>query len=157
VVTGIVEWYDDERGFGFIAPDDGSGDVFCHFSTIQDACYRSLTEGQRVEFDRFDVPEGLVAANVRRILDQAGVPLTVPAGDAVQVRAIAHRRPNLRAMAERLRAHGEVHEVTYLVRLRAPPHEMTLYDDGRAIVKGTADEVVAKRLVSQWLGVRIPD
>ena len=158
MVTGTVKWFDDERGFGYLAQDGGGEDVFCHFSVIlKDGCYRTLAEGQGVEFEVFDLPEGLVAGNVRRVFDPGGSLVTVLCGDAVQVRAMPYRRPNLTAMAERLRSFGEVRSSEYLVRLRAPPHELTLFDDGRAIVKGTNDESVARSLVTKWLGVRIPD
>jgi CspA family cold shock protein len=156
MATGTVRWFDDSRGFGLIAQDEGGEDVFCHFSVIlADGCSKALAEGQKVEFDRYDLPEGLVAGNVRRIFDESGALVTVLCADAVQVRAVAYRRPNLRVFADRLRPFGEVHQSEYLVRLRAPPHELTLFDDGRAIVKGTDDEAVALSLVSKWLGVHL--
>jgi CspA family cold shock protein len=50
-VTGTVKWFSEQKGYGFIAPDDGGKDVFVHFSAIQsDSSYRNLEEGQRVEF-----------------------------------------------------------------------------------------------------------
>jgi hypothetical protein len=58
-------------------------------------------------------------------------------------------------MADRLRPYGDVKLSDYLVRLRAPPHELTVFD-GRAIVKGTGEEAEARRLVSEWLDVRLP-
>lgn len=158
MVTGTVRWFDDERGFGYLAQDDGGEDVFCHFSVIlKDGCFKNLAEGQKVEFEVFEMPEGLIAANVRRVFDLSGSLVTVLCGDAVQVRAMPYRRPNLATMSERLRAFGEVTLSEFLVRLRAPPHELTLFDDGRAIVKGTNDESVARSLVTKWLGVRIPE
>jgi cold shock protein len=51
VAQGTVKWFNSDKGFGFIAPDDGSADVFVHFSTIKSNGYRSLDENQRVEFD----------------------------------------------------------------------------------------------------------
>lgn len=51
MATGIVKWFNAEKGFGFIAADDGSGDLFAHYSAIQTGGYRSLEENQRVEFD----------------------------------------------------------------------------------------------------------
>jgi len=156
MVTGTVRWFDLERGFGFLAMDPGGEDVFCHWSVVQmDGCTKDLAEGQKVEFDLCDLPEGLVAANVRRVFDENRTLVTVLCGDAVQVRAFPYRRPNLKTMAERLRPFGEVRQTDFLVRLRAPPHELTLFDDGRAIVKGTGEEAVALGLVSQWLGVRV--
>jgi len=158
MVTGTVRWFDEERGFGFLARDEGGEDVFCHFSVIQaDGCHRKLAEGQKVEFEIFDLPEGLVAGNVRRVFDSSGSLVTVLCGDAVQVRVSPYRRPNLTRMAERLRPFGEVRVSEFLVRLLSPPYEMTLFDDGRAIPKGTNQESVARDLVMKWFGVRIPD
>jgi len=158
MVTGTVKWFDDERGFGYLARDEGGEDVFCHYSVIlKDGCFRSLAEGQKVEFEVFSAPEGLVAGNVRRVFDANGALVTVLCGDAVQIQAMPYRRPNLANMADRLRAFGAVHVSEYLLRLRAPPYELTLFDDGRAIVKGTNDESTARALVAKWLGVRIPE
>jgi len=158
MVTGTVKWFDDERGFGYLEPDDAGEPVFCHYSVIsKDGCYKSLAEGQKVEFEVFETPDGLVAGNVRRLFDPCGSLVTVLCGDAVQVRAMPYRRPNLAAMAERLQPFGVVRSTEYLVRLRAPPHELTLFDDGRAIVKGTNDASIARSLVTKWLGVRIPE
>ena len=50
MAQGIVKWFNSEKGFGFIAPDDGSGDVFVHYSEIQGHGFRSLDENQRVEY-----------------------------------------------------------------------------------------------------------
>lgn len=68
--NGTVKWFNSEKGFGFIANDDGSGDVFVHFSAIQAAegSYRSLEEGQRVSYDTEPDPKDsrkLRAVNVR--------------------------------------------------------------------------------------------
>ncbi len=64
---GTVTWVNAEKGFGFIAPDDGGADVFAHFSAIQAKGYRSLEENQRVEFDIAQGPKGLQAENIRAI------------------------------------------------------------------------------------------
>ncbi|RYE53436.1 MAG: cold-shock protein, partial [Hyphomicrobiales bacterium] len=63
--TGTVKWFNADKGFGFIAPDDGSEDVFAHFSAIQSNGYRSLDENQKVEFDVEQGQKGLQAANIR--------------------------------------------------------------------------------------------
>lgn len=63
--TGTVKWFNAEKGFGFITPDDGSQDLFAHFSAIASTGYRSLDEGQRVEFDVAEGQKGPQAANIR--------------------------------------------------------------------------------------------
>ncbi len=64
-VTGTVKWFNDAKGYGFIAREDGD-DVFVHYSAITGAGFRSLNEGQAVEFDVVDGPKGKQAANVSR-------------------------------------------------------------------------------------------
>ncbi len=62
--TGTVKWFNAEKGFGFIAPEDGSPDVFAHFSAINSTGYRSLNEGDHVEFETVQGPKGMQAANI---------------------------------------------------------------------------------------------
>ena len=64
---GTVKWFNSEKGFGFIAPDDGGADVFAHYTAIEASGYRSLEENQRVEFDVAQGPKGLQAENIRPI------------------------------------------------------------------------------------------
>ena len=66
-MTGIVKWFNADKGFGFITPDDGSKDVFVHFSAIQADGYRTLEEGWDVEFDVITGDRGEQAANVKHI------------------------------------------------------------------------------------------
>ena len=64
MMTGTVKWFDDAKGFGFITPEDGSKDVFVHHSAIQGTGFKSLAEGQRVQFETQNTPKGVAAANV---------------------------------------------------------------------------------------------
>ena len=63
--TGVVKTFNDAKGFGFIAPDEGGKDVFVHFSEIQGSGFKSLAEGQRVEFTVTQGPKGLQASGIR--------------------------------------------------------------------------------------------
>ncbi len=58
---GTVKWFDESKGYGFIAPEDGSNDVFVHYSTIETKGFRTLTEGQKVEFDSKQGDKGMQA------------------------------------------------------------------------------------------------
>ena len=63
-ITGTVKWFNDSKGFGFLTRDDGEKDVFVHHSAIQGHGFKSLTEGQRVEFDVVQGQKGPAAENV---------------------------------------------------------------------------------------------
>nr|WP_274638512.1 cold-shock protein [Microbacterium bovistercoris] len=65
MVFGTVKWFNSEKGFGFIAPEDGTQDVFAHFSAIEGSGYRSLDEAQRVEFDVEPGAKGPQATHIR--------------------------------------------------------------------------------------------
>ena len=63
--TGIVKWFNDGKGFGFITPDSGGKDLFAHFSEIQGSGFKSLAENQRVEFEVKQGQKGLQASNIK--------------------------------------------------------------------------------------------
>ena len=64
MATGIVKWFNNAKGYGFVTPDDGEQDVFVHFSAIDMEGYRTLKVGQRVEFEVEQGPKGLHAQNL---------------------------------------------------------------------------------------------
>ncbi|SNS64277.1 cold-shock DNA-binding protein family [Noviherbaspirillum humi] len=64
MASGIVKWFNDAKGFGFITPDEGGEDLFAHFSAIQGKGFKSLKEGQRVTFEVTTGPKGKQATNI---------------------------------------------------------------------------------------------
>lgn len=65
MATGTVKWFNDSKGFGFITPDGGAEDLFVHFSGIVGTGFKTLTEGQKVEFNVIEGPKGKQAADVK--------------------------------------------------------------------------------------------
>ncbi len=65
-MNGTVKWFNDAKGFGFIAPEGGQKDCFVHYSAIQGEGFRTLAEGERVQFDLTEGPKGPSAENVSR-------------------------------------------------------------------------------------------
>jgi len=67
VAKGTVKWFNDQKGYGFITQDDGGPDVFVHFSAIQGQGFKTLSEGQAVEFEVTQGPKGAQASNVQPV------------------------------------------------------------------------------------------
>lgn len=65
MATGTVKWFSDAKGYGFIASDDGGGDLFVHFSEIKASGFKTLTENQKVSFDVTTGPKGKQATNIK--------------------------------------------------------------------------------------------
>ena len=65
--TGTVKWFNEDKGFGFIAPDDGGKDLFAHYKEIQDSGFKTLNENQRVQFEVTQGQKGLQASNIRSV------------------------------------------------------------------------------------------
>lgn len=65
MATGVVKWFNDAKGFGFIEPEGGGNDVFAHFSAVQMDGFRTLKQGSRVEYELMQGPKGHLAQNIR--------------------------------------------------------------------------------------------
>lgn len=77
MAIGVVKWFNDAKGFGFIQPDDGGDDVFAHFSAVQMDGFRTLKQGSRVAFEVVQGPKGTLAQNIKPAVD-ADTPPRVP-------------------------------------------------------------------------------
>jgi CspA family cold shock protein len=67
MATGLVKWFNNAKGFGFITPDEGGEDLFAHFSAITGTGYKSLKENDRVSFDMTEGPKGKQASNIQKL------------------------------------------------------------------------------------------
>lgn len=81
MATGTVKWFNDAKGFGFIEPEQGGGDVFAHFSAIQMDGFRTLKQGGKVSYELVQGPKGQLAQNIRPLDGgDADTPLDAPIG-----------------------------------------------------------------------------
>ncbi len=78
MATGTVKWFNDAKGFGFIEPEQGGGDVFAHFSAIQMEGFRTLKQGGRVSYELVEGPKGQLAQNIRPIDEDVSTPVGIP-------------------------------------------------------------------------------
>ena len=69
MATGTVKWFNNAKGYGFVTPDQGDQDIFIHFSAIRMDGYKTLKEGQKVQFELEEGPKGLHAANLQAVSD----------------------------------------------------------------------------------------
>jgi len=67
MASGTVKWFNDAKGFGFITPDDGSADLFAHYSAIASSGFKSLQEGQKVTYEATKGPKGMQASNIQAL------------------------------------------------------------------------------------------
>jgi len=67
MMTGTVKWFSDQKGYGFIQPENGDSDVFVHFSALQGSGFKTLAEGQKVQFEVTQGPKGAQATNVVKL------------------------------------------------------------------------------------------
>jgi len=83
--TGIVKWFNNTKGYGFILPDSGSGDIFAHYSAIDMEGYKTLKAGQTVQFEAEQGPKGLHAKRIQAIGDAPPDGVSVAAQEHLQV------------------------------------------------------------------------
>ena len=79
MATGKVKWFNDQKGFGFIASDQSGKDIFVHHTVIQAEGFRTLQDGETVEYEAEDGPKGMKASLVRRVPAPATAPAAAPA------------------------------------------------------------------------------
>ncbi|WP_310732596.1 cold-shock protein [Mitsuaria sp. 7] len=101
MATGTVKWFNDAKGFGFIEPEQGGGDVFAHFSAIQMDGFRTLKQGGKVSYELVQGPKGQLAQNIRPLDggDASEAPLDAPLGIPLMADALAGQHAGQQAAA----------------------------------------------------------
>lgn len=82
--TGIVKWFNNAKGFGFILPEGGGGDIFAHYSSINMEGYKTLKAGQAVRFETVNGPKGLHATNIHAVNENGAVEDTTASEEPVE-------------------------------------------------------------------------
>ena len=97
MATGTVKWFNDAKGFGFIEPDQGGGDVFAHFSAIQMDGFRTLKQGAKVRYELTVGPKGMLAQNIQPITEEDALTESADALETMHFRdapgAAGHGQP----------------------------------------------------------------
>ncbi len=92
MAIGIVKWFNDAKGFGFIEPEGGGADVFAHFSAVQMDGFRTLKQGSRVSYELVQGPKGDLAQNIKPVAGADGAELAPARRPAAEPQAAASRR-----------------------------------------------------------------
>lgn len=96
MATGTVKWFNDAKGFGFIEPDQGGGDVFAHFSAIQMDGFRTLKQGSKVSYELVAGPKGMLAQNIQPVGDGTEPTQNDPLSDLhfLEMQSTSHSLPH---------------------------------------------------------------
>jgi CspA family cold shock protein len=93
--TGLVKWFNNAKGFGFILPDDGGDDLFAHYSAIGMEGYKTLKAGQQVSFETIEGPKGLHAANIQPVAEESQTPSADIPAETEQAVEVANNKAEI--------------------------------------------------------------